>query len=96
MEAERSDHNENITDEEAMKVAKARNYLAALQRDESGDGLRDFFTVDVRQVEMPNQLNSRGQENDLEQIPFNAASRVGGSSNASNTRLSLRLLREIV
>jgi ketosteroid isomerase-like protein len=68
MEAERSDHNENITDEEAMNVAKARNYLAALQRGESGDDLRDFFTVDVRQVEMPNQLNSRGQESDLEQI----------------------------
>jgi ketosteroid isomerase-like protein len=57
-----------MTDEEARNVATVRNYLAALERGEAGDKLREFFTEDVRQVEMPNQLNSRGQESDLERI----------------------------
>ena len=30
--------------------------------------MRRFFTQDVRQIEMPNQLNPRGQESDLEHI----------------------------
>ena len=29
---------------------------------------RRFFTEDVQQVEMPNQLNSRGQQSNLEHI----------------------------
>ena len=45
-----------------------RNYLSALQRGKAGDDLCEFFTEDVRQVEMPNQRNSRGQESDLEHI----------------------------
>jgi ketosteroid isomerase-like protein len=57
-----------MTDEEARNVATVRNYLSALQRGKAGDDLREFFTEDVRQVEMPNQLNSRGQESDLEHI----------------------------
>jgi ketosteroid isomerase-like protein len=57
-----------MTDEEATNLATVRNYLAALQRGEAGDNLREFFTEDVRQVEMPNQLNSHGQESDLEHI----------------------------
>ena len=57
-----------MTDEEARNVATVRNYLSALQRGKAGDDLCEFFTEDVRQVEMPNQLNSRGQESDLEHI----------------------------
>jgi ketosteroid isomerase-like protein len=44
------------------------SYLNALQSGEAGDALRRFFTEDVQQVEMPNQLNSRGQQSDLEHI----------------------------
>jgi len=57
-----------MKDEEGRNVATVRKYLAALQRGEAGDNLRQFFTEDVRQIEMPNQLNSRGQESDLEHI----------------------------
>jgi ketosteroid isomerase-like protein len=57
-----------MTDEEARNVATVRNYLSALQRGKAGDDLCEFFTEDVRQVEMPNQRNSRGQESDLEHI----------------------------
>jgi ketosteroid isomerase-like protein len=65
---ERTDHNDDMTDEAGRNVATVRKYLAALQRGEAGEKLREFFTEDVRQVEMPNQLNSRGQESDLEHI----------------------------
>jgi ketosteroid isomerase-like protein len=57
-----------MTNEAGRNVATVRKYLAALQRGEAGEKLREFFTEDVRQVEMPNQLNSRGQESDLEHI----------------------------
>jgi ketosteroid isomerase-like protein len=49
-------------------VELVRSYLKALQDGEAGDALRRFFTQDVRQIEMPNQLNPRGQESDLERI----------------------------
>ena len=65
---ERTDHNDDMTDKAGRNVATVRKYLAALQRGEAGEKLREFFTDDVRQVEMPNQLNSRGQESDLEHI----------------------------
>jgi hypothetical protein len=42
--------------------------MKALQNGEAGDSLRRSFTQDVRQIEMPNQLNPRGQESGLEQI----------------------------
>jgi len=42
--------------------------MKALQDGEAGDSLRRFFTQDVRQIEMPNQLNPRGQESGLEHI----------------------------
>jgi ketosteroid isomerase-like protein len=45
-----------------------RSYMKALQDGEAGDLLRCFFTQDARQIEMPNQLNPRGQESDLEHI----------------------------
>jgi ketosteroid isomerase-like protein len=45
-----------------------RSYMKALQDGEAGDALRRFFTQDVRQIEMPNQLNPRGQESDLDHI----------------------------
>jgi|ERR1700733_2066505 ketosteroid isomerase-like protein len=65
---ERTDHNDDMTDEAGRNIATVHKYLAALQRGEAGEKLREFFTEDVRQVEMPNQLNSRGQESDLEHI----------------------------
>ncbi|MGA8669173.1 MAG: hypothetical protein WB679_04825, partial [Terracidiphilus sp.] len=57
-----------MTDEEGRNVATVRKYLAALQGGDAGDSLREFFTEDVRQIEMPNRLNSSGQESDLELI----------------------------
>jgi hypothetical protein len=42
--------------------------MKALQNGEAGDLLRRFFTQDARQIGMPNQLNPRGQESNLEQI----------------------------
>jgi ketosteroid isomerase-like protein len=53
---------------EDQNIDLVRTYLNALQSGEAGDALRRFFTDDVRQVEMPNQLNSRGQESNLEHI----------------------------
>ena len=58
---ERTDHNDDMTDQAGWNVATVRKYLAALQRGEAGEKLREFFTEDVRQVEMPNQLNSRAE-----------------------------------
>jgi ketosteroid isomerase-like protein len=64
----RMDHNDDMTDEEETNVSTVRRYLAALQSGAAGGELREFFTEDVRQLEMPNQLNRNGQESDLEQI----------------------------
>jgi ketosteroid isomerase-like protein len=52
----------------ARNLEVVRSYIKALQDGEAGDALRRFFTQDVRQIEMPNQLNPRGQESDLEHI----------------------------
>ena len=49
-------------------IEVVRSYMKALQDGEAGDSLRRFFTQDVRQIEMPNQLNPHGQESGLEQI----------------------------
>ena len=57
-----------MPDAESKNIDLIRTYLNAIQSGETGDSLRRFFTDDVRQVEMPNQLNSRGQESDLEHI----------------------------
>jgi ketosteroid isomerase-like protein len=53
---------------ENSNIHLIRTYLNALQSGEAGDALRKYFTDDVRQLEMPNQLNIRGQESDLDQI----------------------------
>jgi ketosteroid isomerase-like protein len=53
---------------EDKNIYLVRTYLNALQNGEAGDALRRFFTDDVRQVEMPNQLNNCGQESTLEHI----------------------------
>src|SRR5690606_40515683 len=45
-----------------------RQYLAALQAGEAGDGLARFFTSDAVQVELPNALNPNGQTSDLSTI----------------------------
>jgi ketosteroid isomerase-like protein len=57
-----------MTNAKDQNIHLVRTYLNALQTGEAGDALRRFFTEDVQQVEMPNQLNSRGQQSDLEQI----------------------------
>jgi ketosteroid isomerase-like protein len=57
-----------MTDAESKNIDLIRTYLNSIQSGETGDSLRRFFTDDVRQVEMPNQLNSRGQESDLEHL----------------------------
>jgi ketosteroid isomerase-like protein len=57
-----------MTDAEQKNLELVREYLNALQNREAGDALRRFFSEDARQVELPNRLNSRGQESNLEQI----------------------------
>ena len=57
-----------MTDAEDKNIDVVRTYLNALQSGEAGDALRKFFTDDVRQIEMPNQLNKHGQESNLEHI----------------------------
>jgi ketosteroid isomerase-like protein len=57
-----------MTDSENKNIQLVRTYLSALEAGEAGDTLRRFFTEDVRQIEMPNRLNSGGQESDLEHI----------------------------
>jgi ketosteroid isomerase-like protein len=56
-----------MTNAKDENIHLVRMYLNALQSGEAGDALRRF-TEDVQQVEMPNQLNSRGQESNLEHI----------------------------
>jgi ketosteroid isomerase-like protein len=57
-----------MTNAEDKNIDLVRTYLKALESGEAADALRNFFTDDVRQIEMPNQLNQRGQESDLEHI----------------------------
>jgi ketosteroid isomerase-like protein len=52
----------------ARNLEVVRRYMQALQDGQAGDALRRFFPQDVRQIEMPNQLNPRGQESDLDHI----------------------------
>ena len=59
---------ERMTDSRDKNIELVRAYLNALQSGEAGVSLRKFFTDDVRQIEMPNQLNPRGQESDLDHI----------------------------
>jgi ketosteroid isomerase-like protein len=44
---------------------RAREYLAALTRGDTGEALRPFFTPDFVQIEYPNALNPKGQVSDL-------------------------------
>jgi ketosteroid isomerase-like protein len=57
-----------MTNTEAKNIDLVRNYPNALQCGQAGDALRKFFTDDIRQIEMPNQLNNRGQESNLQHI----------------------------
>ncbi|MBB5344425.1 nuclear transport factor 2 family protein [Tunturibacter empetritectus] len=57
-----------MTNAEDKNIDVVRTYLNALQSGEAGDALRKFFADDVRQIEMPNQLNKHGQESNLEDI----------------------------
>ncbi len=53
---------------EEQNIEVVRTYLNALQSGGAGDSLRTFFTDDARQIEMPNQLNKRGRESNLEDM----------------------------
>ena len=53
---------------ENENIRLVRMYMKALESGDVGDSLRKFFTDDVRQIELPNQLNKNGQESDLEHI----------------------------
>jgi hypothetical protein len=53
---------------ESGNIDLVRTYLKALQSGEAGDSLRRFFTDNVRQIELPNQLNKKRQESGLEHI----------------------------
>ena len=57
-----------MTTIESENIRLVRTYMKAIQSGEAGDSLRRFFTDDVRQIELPNQLNKHGQESDLEHI----------------------------
>jgi ketosteroid isomerase-like protein len=57
-----------MTSAEEENLHLVRSYLNALQSGEAGDSLRRFFTEDVQQIEMPNQLNKLGQQSNLENI----------------------------
>ncbi|MGB8538416.1 MAG: nuclear transport factor 2 family protein [Acidobacteriaceae bacterium] len=57
-----------MTSIESGNIDVVRTYLEALQSGEAGDSLRRFFNDDVRQIELPNQLNENGQESGLEHI----------------------------
>jgi ketosteroid isomerase-like protein len=62
------DGGKQMSSAEAANLDLIHAYLNALQSGEAGDALRRFFTEDVRQIELPNQLNSGGQESDLASI----------------------------
>lgn len=53
---------------EERNVAVVREYLAALANGAVGDALGRFFSRDARQIELPNRLNPRGGESDLEAL----------------------------
>ena len=57
-----------MTRTERANIDLVRTYLKALQSGEAGDSLRRFFTDDVRQIELPNQLNKNEQKSGLEHI----------------------------
>jgi ketosteroid isomerase-like protein len=57
-----------MTNTEIQNISTVRAYLAALQNGEAGDSLRRFFTEDARQIEMPNRLNTHGQDSNLEHM----------------------------
>jgi ketosteroid isomerase-like protein len=59
---------EHMTNAKDKNIYLVRTYLHAIQSGEAGDALRRFFTDDVQQVEMPNQLNRGRQESNLEHI----------------------------
>ena len=58
----------SMTTLESENIHLVRTYMKAIQSGEAGDSLRRFFTDDVRQIELPNQLNKHGQESSLEHI----------------------------
>ena len=54
-----------MTESEERNLNRVREYLAALERGDSGESLRGFFADDVQQIELPNRLNPKGQQSDL-------------------------------
>jgi ketosteroid isomerase-like protein len=54
-----------MTENEEHNLNRVRDYLAALERGDSGESLRVFFADDMQQIELPNRLNPKGQQSDL-------------------------------
>jgi ketosteroid isomerase-like protein len=54
-----------MTSTEEANLAMVRAYLAALQAGSASELLREIFTQDIRQIELPNKLHPNGQESDL-------------------------------
>ena len=55
-----------MTDVEAANIATVREYLAAIEKGTAGELLERIFTSEMRQIELPNRLNPKGGESDLE------------------------------
>jgi ketosteroid isomerase-like protein len=55
----------DMTEIEERNLNRVREYLAALERGDSGESLRVFLADDVQQIELPNRLNPKGQQSDL-------------------------------
>jgi ketosteroid isomerase-like protein len=51
---------------EDVNLKAVRAYLAAIEAGDASERMSEFFTEDVRQVELPNRLNPKGQESDLQ------------------------------
>jgi ketosteroid isomerase-like protein len=53
-----------MTDAETLEFCK--RYLAALERNATGDELAQFYTPDAVQIELPNRLMPQGARRDLQ------------------------------
>lgn len=54
-----------MTETETANLETVRSYLAAIEAGHVGTDLAQFFTPDVLQTELPNRLNPRGGQSDL-------------------------------
>lgn len=54
-----------MTPAEQAPLDLVRAYLAAIESGEAAKRMREFFTEDILQIELPNRLNPNGQQSDL-------------------------------